>query len=85
MAELHEVTVKVISQTGTCSAGHKTGDEFVVGYLTPSGVCSWAFNLIWPFVAALQTGGNFPWDEEGRAVVACPDSANPVVFELRRR
>jgi uncharacterized repeat protein (TIGR04076 family) len=31
----------------------------------------------------LQYGGSFPWEKPGRAVVACPDPSNPVIFELR--
>lgn len=81
-----EVTAKVISQKGTCSAGHKVGDEFVIGDKTTPGMCSWAFYTLFPFAEVLQFGGSFPWEENpNRATVACPDPSNPVVFELRRR
>lgn len=86
MAEMHDVVVKVISQTGKCEAGHKLDDEFVLGQTTPEGMCAWAFCALWPFATALQAGGSFPWEEDGgKAIVSCPDSANPVVFELKRR
>ena len=82
---MSEVVARVISQKGTCVAGHKVGDEFVIGQETPSGMCSWAFCTLFPFAEVLQFGGSFPWeDEPNKATVACPDPGNPVVFELRR-
>ncbi|MFP3879583.1 MAG: TIGR04076 family protein [Dehalococcoidia bacterium] len=80
-----DVLARVISQRGVCEAGHRVGDEFVVGQKTVPGLCSWAFHTLFPFVEVLQFGGSFPWEEDpNRATVACPDSENPVVFELRR-
>ena len=80
-----EVIAKVISQKGTCEAGHRVGDEFVIGQETPSGMCSWAFCTLFPFAEVLQFGGAFPWEEDkSKAIVACPDPENPVVFELRQ-
>lgn len=79
------ITARVISQKGTCSAGHKVGDEFVMGQKTPCDMCSWAFSVLFPFAQVLEFGGAFPWEQDAdRTVVACPDSENPVVFELRR-
>lgn len=78
------VVARVISQKGTCAAGHKVGDEFLIGEATPPGMCSWAFYTLFPFAEVLQYGGSFPWeDDPNRATVACPDPGNPVVFELR--
>jgi uncharacterized repeat protein (TIGR04076 family) len=79
------VIAKVISQKGTCEAGHKVGDEFVIGQQTPSNMCSWAFYALFPFAEVLQFGGKFPWEKDAdKSIVACPDPENPVVFELRR-
>lgn len=79
------VIAKVISQEGTCGAEHRVGDEFIIGQKTPPGMCSWAFCTLFPFAEVLQFGGSFPWEEDpNKATVACPDPANPVVFELRR-
>jgi uncharacterized repeat protein (TIGR04076 family) len=79
------VIAKVISQRGTCEAGHRVGNEFVIGQKTPPGLCSWAFHTLFPFAEVLQFGGAFPWKEDpDKATVACPDAANPVIFELRR-
>jgi uncharacterized repeat protein (TIGR04076 family) len=85
MAKQYRVVARVMSRKGTCAAGHKMGDEFALGDCTPADMCSWAFYTIFPFATVLQFGGSFPWeDSQGKAVVACPDSQNPVVFELRR-
>jgi uncharacterized repeat protein (TIGR04076 family) len=83
--KLHQIIAKVISQKGTCEAGHKVGDEFIIGQSTPAGMCSWAFQTIFPFAEVLQFGGSFPWEKDpDKATVACPDPDNPVVFELRQ-
>jgi uncharacterized repeat protein (TIGR04076 family) len=82
---MSDVIAKVISQKGTCAAQHKAGDEFVIGQQTPSNLCSWAFYSLFPFAQVLQFGGSFPWEQDrNKTTVACPDPANPVVFELRR-
>jgi uncharacterized repeat protein (TIGR04076 family) len=81
---MSNVIARVISQKGTCAAGHKVGDEFIIGESTPVGMCSWAFYALFPFVAVLQFGGSFPWEEAGKTTVVCPDPTSPVVFELRR-
>lgn len=80
-----QVKAKVISQKGTCSAGHKVGDEFHITEKTPPQMCSWAFYTLFPFAEVLQFGGSFPWEKDpDKATVACPDPENPVVFELVR-
>ena len=80
-----DVIAKVISQKGTCEAGHKVGDEFVIGQTAPPGMCAWALYSLFPFATVLQFDGSFPWEmDRNKTTVACPDSANPVVFELRR-
>lgn len=76
---------KVISQKGTCAAGHKEGDEFVLGNLTPAGMCPWAFYTIFPFLTVMKFRGHFPWLKEGIDItIACPDPGNPVIFEVRK-
>ena len=80
-----EVIARVVSQKGTCEAGHKVGDEFIVGEILSSGMCSWAFCSLFPFSTVLQFGGSLPWESDPDVTtVACPDPDNPVVFELRR-
>ncbi len=85
MAERYKVLVKVISQKGTCEQEHKVGDEWVMGTKTPEGVCLSAFHCLLPSVRVLMYGGSFPWETDPDVYKgACPDSDNPVVFELRR-
>ncbi len=82
---MFEVIARVISQQGTCEAGHRVGDEFVIGQHTPCGMCSWAYCSAFPFAEVLQFGASFPWEkDDGTSLVACPDPTNPVVFELKR-
>ena len=83
--EMYEVVAKVISQKGTCDWHHKVGDEFPIGEKGPPSMCPWAFHTLFPFASVLQFGGSFPWESDrDKATVACPDPANPVVFELKR-
>ncbi len=86
MSEKYDVVAKVISQKGTCNAGHKVGDEWVISYnKTPEGMCLAAFYSLFPGVRVLMFGGAFPWASDPDTTnVACPDPKNPVVFELRR-
>lgn len=85
MEQLYQVIAKVISQEGTCVSGMKVGDEFPVGEQTPDNICSFAYTTVFPFAVALMSGGSFPWEKDpDKAIVACPDAENPVVFELRR-
>jgi len=82
---MSDVMAKVVSQKGTCATGHEVGDKFAIGQQTPPNLCSWAFYSIFPFAEVLQFGGSFPWEQDiNKTTVACPDPANPVVFELRR-
>ncbi len=85
MAESYQVSIKVISQKGTCEAGHKVGDQWLVGEKTPEDMCVFAFSSLLPCITPLMYGGAFPWEKDpDKTTVACPDSENPVVFELRR-
>jgi len=85
MAESYKVSIRVVSQKGTCAAGHKVGDRWVVNEKTPEGLCIFAFGSLFPFLQVLMYGGSFPWESDPDVTtVACPDADNPVVFELRR-
>jgi len=85
VTESYKVRVKVISQKGTCELGHKVGDQWVVDYKTPEGLCLFAFSSLLPGIMPLMFGGSFPWESDpDMTTVACPDADNPVVFELRR-
>ena len=85
MAERYDVGIKVISQNGTCAAGHQVGDEWIMGLKTPEGICIGAFYALFPSAWALRYGVSFPWaSDPDVATVACPDEKNPLVLELRR-
>jgi uncharacterized repeat protein (TIGR04076 family) len=85
MAESYNVSIKVKSQKGHCEAGHKVGDQWLVGEKTPEGICLFAFSSLLPFITPLMYGGAFPWDKDPDVTtVPCPDPDNPVVFEIRR-
>ena len=85
MAESYQVKVKVISQKGHCEAGHKVGDEWVVGDKTPEGICIYAFDSLLPLITPLMFGGAYPWEKDpDMTTAACPDGQNPVLFEIRR-
>jgi len=85
----YEIAIKVVSQEGICLGRHKVGDEWVMkgrgdGWRTPS-MCMFAFSTIYPSLQMLMYGGSFPWETDSDTVLApCPDSRNPVVFELKR-
>lgn len=80
-----KIKARVISQKGTCVAGHRVGDEFEISDICPANLCSWAFYTIFPFAQVLICGGSFPWESNpDTTTVACPDPASPVVFELTR-
>ena len=79
------VRVKVISQKGHCEAGHRVGDEWLVGEKTPEGLCIFALGSLLPFITPLMYDGSFPWEKDPDvSTAACPDAENPVVFEIRR-
>jgi uncharacterized repeat protein (TIGR04076 family) len=80
------VIARVISQQGTCAAGHCVGDEVVFDGMTVQGkICISALYSFLPKVFALRYGANFPWlEDRDVSTHACPDAWNPVVFEIRR-
>ena len=85
MAGFHKVKVTLVGQSRTCHAGHKLGDEWVVGRFTPAGMCMGAFSSLLPYITTLRFGGSFPWEErEGEATLACPDHHVCNVFHLQR-
>lgn len=79
-----ECTVK--SQKGKCAFGHKVGDKIVFdGKSVKGDVCYSALMVLLPKVYALRYNADFPWAPNNVIFNACPDSDNPVVFEIRAR
>ena len=84
----YTIVAKVISQEGTCVAGHQVGDEAIFDGLQIEGkVCLHALYSMLPKIFALRYGAEFPWlkGKEPVCAHACPDAYNPLVFELRRQ
>lgn len=85
MSERYKVSVRIVSQKGTCNLGHKVGQEWIVKDGTPEGICLGAAVVLIPDIRVLMYGGSFPWSNDPDSnIIACPDAANPVVFEIRR-
>jgi uncharacterized repeat protein (TIGR04076 family) len=81
----YNVRIKLISNQNSCHVGHRIGDEWLFDYTTPAGMCSLAFNAIYPMLIAFKYGATFPWQEEPDKIIAsCPDSDVNNVFELKR-
>jgi len=86
-----QILVRVISQKGTCAAGHEAGDELTFDWDTneiKGRICLHALYSIMPKVYALAHGADiaFAVARDGSRVArhACPDGYNPVVFELEK-
>ena len=78
-----DVKVKVIHIKGTCPYEHKVGDEWIVGYKTPPGICNSAYMAIYPHIRVLQRGGHYELPKgSGVTRLGCPDAWNCVIFEL---
>jgi uncharacterized repeat protein (TIGR04076 family) len=85
-SKISSVVGKVISIKGTCGAGHRVGDTMTFSEQGVEGkVCIHALYSMLPAVFAMLFDAKFPWLENpDRKTHACPDAANPVVFELTR-
>ncbi|MFC1929899.1 TIGR04076 family protein [Chloroflexota bacterium] len=85
MSQEYDVQITVASQKGTCRAGHKVGDSWIVGHTSPEGICLAGLVTLFPAFRVLRYGGQFPWRQDKDTIdIACPDDLNPLVFELRR-
>ncbi len=82
----YRVTAKVVRilEGGTCPQGFEPGMEFELSD-DERMPCRSAKHALQPACWVLQFGGEFPWQRDPDVIdVCCPDSANPVVFEVRR-
>ena len=80
------VVAKVKSIKGTCGLGHKVGDETKFTEAGIEGkICIHALYSMLPAVFAMMYEARFPWLKDPDVKThACPDAANPVVFEITR-
>jgi uncharacterized repeat protein (TIGR04076 family) len=71
---------------GTCSMGHKVGDEFEISAHNTAGLCGFFYHDLFPYIVMLQFDGGFPPEWGGGDVVQleCMDRYNAVTIELRR-
>lgn len=81
-----EIKIKVRSVKGTCGQGHKPGDVAVLSEGGVQGhICIHALYSMMPAAFAMLFDAKFPWLENPDVKThACPDAANPVVFELSK-
>ncbi len=84
--KITSIEVKVASVKGTCGLGHKPGDIIKVTEQGVEGkICIHALYSMLPAVFAMMYEARFPWlTNPDRKTHACPDAANPVVFEISR-
>ena len=83
---VYQIQAKVPSQKGTCSFGHKEGDVVMFdGERVNGRICMSALFSFIPKVYAMRFGAKFSWLKDPDVMThACPDAANPDVFEIRR-
>lgn len=86
MAEPYKIQVTLKSITkGECPMGFKPGDTWVLEGKTPDGMCTSAYQAIFPAYRILRFGGEQPWDEDKDVTyVSCPDHERVSVYEVRR-
>ncbi len=85
MARRYDVKLTLVSQLKRCPAGHKVGDEFIVGRYTPAGMCLGAFASLLPYITTFRYGGSFPWEKNpDAATFCCPDAEVANTFRVER-
>ncbi len=80
------VVCKIVSQKGSCAAGHRVDDKILfTGNDVQGKICIHALYSIIPKVYAMMYNARFPWlKDQCKATHACPDAFNPVLFEVTR-
>jgi uncharacterized repeat protein (TIGR04076 family) len=83
----------IISIKGDCTAGHKVKEQIDLtlwdskkdeARKTPP-LCPFFYNMLFPYLAVLQFGGEFPWEEDKDSFqISCPDPVNQVTMEIKR-
>jgi uncharacterized repeat protein (TIGR04076 family) len=84
--KISHIEVKVKSVKGTCGI-HKVGDSARISELGVDGkICIHALYSLLPAAFAMLYEARFPWltANPDQKTHACPDAANPVVFEITR-
>lgn len=90
MGEETRIGYKVIGTIkdvkGSCSAGHRVGDQMELSLHKTGGLCGAFYHDIFPYVVMLQMGGSFPaaWGDIDIVNLECMDRLNAVSIELKR-
>mgnify|MGYP001568199032 CR=1 FL=1 len=74
----------IISLKGTCNAGHKVGDKFLLNRHKTAGLCGVFYHALFPWILSLEHGGTFPTRDPDVMEFDCPDSGNAARIRLRR-
>ena len=84
--KITSIKVKVLSLKGSCALGHKVGDIIDITETGIEGkICIHALYSMLPAVFAMMFEARFTWlKDPDKKTHACPDAANPVVFEIAR-
>jgi uncharacterized repeat protein (TIGR04076 family) len=71
---------------GSCSAGHKEGDDIELSGHNTGGLCGFLYHQAFPYIIMLQFGGGFPseWGNPDVVELDCMDKKNAVTIELKR-
>jgi uncharacterized repeat protein (TIGR04076 family) len=80
------VNVKVLNVAKVCALGYKPGDTVTITEHGVEGrICIHALCGMMPAAFAMLFDVEFPWlADKDVKTHACPDAANPVVFELHK-
>lgn len=82
----HRVVGNIKSVQGSCSAGHRAGDQIELSAHHAGGLCGFLYHQAFPYILMLQFGGGFPaeWGDPDVIELDCMDKTNLVTIELRR-
>jgi uncharacterized repeat protein (TIGR04076 family) len=80
------MSVRVSVVDGKCQGGHhKVGDSWEINSVTPGGICLGAWGAVYPYVMALDLGGEFSWEEVPTKIkINCPDPIG-IILELMKK
>jgi len=83
----------ILSVKGDCTAGHNAGEQIDLTIWDSKKdearkappLCAFFYSMIFPYLAVLQFGGEFPWEEDKDSFqISCPDPVNQVTLEIKR-
>jgi uncharacterized repeat protein (TIGR04076 family) len=81
-----EVIIRLANNSQPSHSGHHVGDEWIFDHKTSAGLCSLAYNTIYPTALMMRFGGRFPWQKDPDVILlSCPDVEVHNVFELKRQ